>query len=220
MAILGQWSELVLPRHCAGCARPGAVLCRACIPCGSVRWVGGVAAAGRYDAGLRAALLAYKERGRRELAEPLGALLARAALTVGDPPRVLVPVPSRPAAIRARGGDSLLRLARAAGRLSDAPVEPALALCRKVRDSAGLDRADREDNVAGAMRARPPSTCDRAVVVDDIVTTGATVREACRALDEAGWQVLGAAVVAATPRRRAATRRRYGTAVVTGLPWG
>ena len=217
MAVLARWTELVLPRLCAGCSRPGVVLCRACTPNGGVHWIGGVAAAGRYDAGLRAALLSYKERGRAELAEPLGDLLARAVLAaqaalgaLGAPGAayVLVPVPSRPAAIRARGGDPLLRLARVAGRRSRAPVEPALALRRRVRDSAGLDRAAREDNVAGAMRARAPSGCARAVVVDDIVTTGATVREACRALDEAGWQVLGAAVVAATPRRGARRHRR------------
>jgi predicted amidophosphoribosyltransferase len=199
---LGQWAGLVLPRYCAGCASPGAVFCRGCTPSGAMRWVGGVAATGRYDAGLRAALLAYKERGRAELAEPLGALLARAVRTVGTPPFVLVPVPSRPAAIRSRGGDSLLRLARAAGTVCDAPVEPALALGRAVLDSAGLDRAAREENVAGAMRARVPGRYTRAVVVDDIVTTGATVREAGRALGEAGWEVIGAAVVAATPRRR------------------
>ena len=211
VAIVRQWAELVLPRLCAGCSLPGVALCRACMPSGGVRWVGGVAAAGRYDAGLRAALLAYKERGRAELAEPLGGLLARAVFAAlaadGRPRHVLVPIPSRPAAIRARGGDPLLRLARVAGRSDEASVEAALALGRRVRDSAGLDRAAREDNVAGAMRARGPSRCARAVVVDDIVTTGATVREACRALDEAGWQVLGAAVVAATPRGGARGRR-------------
>ena len=71
-----------------------------------------------------------------------------------------------------------------------------------VRDSAGLTTAARAANLDAAMRARPPRRDGRAaVVVDDIVTTGATLREAARALRAAGWTVVGAAVVAATPRR-------------------
>jgi predicted amidophosphoribosyltransferase len=70
-----------------------------------------------------------------------------------------------------------------------------------VRDSAGLDIAARAANLAGAMRADGPRGSPRAVLVDDIVTTGATLLEAARALRAAGWTVPGAVVVAATARR-------------------
>jgi predicted amidophosphoribosyltransferase len=80
-----------------------------------------------------------------------------------------------------------------------------LALCRPVADSAGLGVAARRANLDHAMVAGPPPRPGApAVLVDDIVTSGATIAEAARALRAAGWQVSGAAVVAATPRRRTA----------------
>jgi predicted amidophosphoribosyltransferase len=95
----------------------------------------------------------------------------------------------------------VLRLARHAARRTATPLVPALSLARRVRDSAGLHRDERAANLAGAMRATGPLGSGRAVIVDDIVTTGATLHEAARALREAGWTILGGAAVAATPRR-------------------
>lgn len=206
--------DLVLPRHCYGCGRAGSALCAGCAPVSlvAVEYPGvAVVAAGAYDGALRDALLAYKERGRRDLVAPLAALLAAAVAVVdGAAEAALVPVPSTAAARRTRGGDHVRRLARRCGR-----CVPALWLTRIVQDSAGLDAGSRAANLAGALRARPPRiTASRVVLVDDIVTSGATVREGVRALTAAGWQVTGAAVVAATPRRFpvAGTRvaRRHG----------
>jgi predicted amidophosphoribosyltransferase len=111
-------------------------------------------------------------------------------------------VPSARAAVASRGGDHVLRLGRRAAAATGLPVaRDALALTRTVRDSAGLDSGQRSANLAEAMRARPaPAGCS-ALLVDDIVTTGATLREAGRALQAAGWPIVGHAVVAATPRR-------------------
>jgi predicted amidophosphoribosyltransferase len=78
-----------------------------------------------------------------------------------------------------------------------------LTFTRRVHDSAGLGIAAREANLAGAIAARAAPAGLGALVVDDIVTTGATVRACVRALESAGWPVVGAAVVAATPRRSA-----------------
>ena len=190
--------DLVLPAECGGCTEPPAVgaWCAHCAErLGTPAWVmlpGGpaVLTAGRYTGPLRTALLRYKERGRRDLAAPLARhLLPVLHAMPSDRPGTawLVPAPSRPAAARARGGDHVARLARAlaATRAATRPpirVAQVLALARRTRDSVGLDAAERAANLAGALRVRhavlpPPGS--RVVLLDDIVTTGATLR-ACR----------------------------------------
>jgi predicted amidophosphoribosyltransferase len=161
-----------------------------------------VIAAARYEGVVRTALLAYKERGRRDLRRPLAALLAAALTDVAGAPAVIVPMPTTASARRARGGDHVLRLATVAARQSRiGRVCTPLRLARAVRDSAGLDIAERAANLHQAMVALPPRRESSAIVVDDITTTGASLIEATRALRFAGWQIEGAAVVAATPRR-------------------
>ena len=206
--------DFVLPRRCVGCRAPGAALCPECatpaVLSVDAQGVPTIAALA-YDGAVRAALLAYKERGRRDLARPLRGLLA-AALEHCDAGAVLVPVPSSAEARRTRGGDHVARLLPRRRR-----SRQALRLTRAVRDSAGLDVAARATNLAGALRAaRPPWPRAPVVIVDDIVTTGATLAEAARALTTAGWRVHGAAVVAATQRRFPATP---GTSQRAGLPW-
>lgn len=203
---VGALVDLVLPAQCVGCGRPGDLWCAACRPGGpSVRsCVAGVpvVAVTGYEGVTRDVLLAYKERGRRDLARPLAGLLAGAATAAaGGHPVVLVPVPSSGRAARARGGDHIRRLARVAARRTGLGVADALLLARPVLDSAGLGASGRRANLAGAMLARSPRDARAAVVVDDIATTGATLSEAVRALRAGGWAVRGAAVVAATPAR-------------------
>lgn len=209
--LLSALGDLVLPRCCAGCGRPGAVLCAGCRPPTAPARVPvpglQVWAAGPYAGGLRRALIAYKERGRAELGRPLGALLAGAVAAAGPDVRgaCLVPVPSSRRAVRERGGDHVLRLTRVVARRTGLPIVPALALAREVRDSAGLGREARAANLAGAFAAAAAAG-RRAVLVDDIVTTGATLREARRALRRAGWAGATAVVIAATPPPAAAPR--------------
>lgn len=210
--------DLVLPRRCAGCGAPAVLLCAACrgdaVPFVVPAAPYPVFTAARYEDGVRRAVIAYKERGRRELAGVLGALLAAAVTavldTVTEPASgvVLVSPPSSRAVAAQRGGDHVVRLSRAAvraGPRAGPGGRPGVAVgvlrsVRPVADSAGLGVAARARNLAGSMRAEP-ARGRRAVLVDDIVTTGATLAEAARALGAAGWDVLGAATVAATPRR-------------------
>ena len=182
-------------------------------------------AAAAYGGAVRRAILAYKEHGCRPLARPLGMALSNAVralyLPADDQVRLaLVPVPSRMAAIRTRGYAATEDLTRAAARRLRArrgigPAGPvlvvhALASRRDTLDQAGLDAAERAANLAGSLWCPTRSLRRlhrggrRAVVVlcDDVITTGATLREAHRALEAVGVRPVGVAVVAATPRRR------------------
>jgi predicted amidophosphoribosyltransferase len=203
--------DLVLPRRCAGCAVPGAALCAGCRevlalpPLGRVadgpRRLPPLAAAAPYGGAVRGVLLAHKEHGRLALVRPLSAALA-AAVACLEPPAgtVVVPVPSSAAAVRERGHDHARRLARATGRRLRLPSRPLLTPVRAVADSAGLGAAERAANLRGALVARRPLPGLPVVVVDDVVTTGATLREAVRALRAAGAHVHGVGVVAVTAR--------------------
>ncbi len=178
-------------------------------------------AATSYDAA-GAAIVAFKERGRLGLLPLLADTLAQtvtiAALVSSAPAPAgsvitLVPVPTAPAKARARGLDHTRALADHAARIiattgrSDGVgvqvrVVPALRHRRAVADQADLDRFGRWRNVAGSMTARVGGAAvdGPVVVVDDVVTTGATAAEARRALVEAGWPVAAVAVIAASGR--------------------
>ena len=215
MRVLTELIDLVLPADCLCCGRPGAAWCAACQPASVPRRVEQPGApptfaAGEYAGQLRTVLIGYKERGCRPLAGQLSGYLAdavdgasRVGGSVGQV--VLVPVPSGPAAARARGGDHVVRLARLVARQLQLPLVRALSLTGSVRDSANLTAEQRRANLAGRMTAVPPAGLGepRPIVLDDIVTTGATLAEASRALAAAGWPPGGAAVIAATRLRRA-----------------
>jgi predicted amidophosphoribosyltransferase len=177
-------------------------------------------AAAEYDGAVRAVLLEYKEHDRRAAVPVLARALARAVGAAAPRgPVVLVPVPSSPAAVRARGGDHVYRLARAAsGDLRRSGWSPRVArllgAARTRRDSAGLDAGERRANLAGAFRPRRGS--ERLaealggpfVLVDDLVTTGATLTEAARTLRTFCVDAVHAAVIAATVRRVSITACR------------
>ncbi|MGW1670341.1 ComF family protein [Streptomyces sp. NPDC002324] len=205
----GWWrdlTDLMLPAECGGCGRLRAVLCPECraaltgaAPC-RVRPVPEpsglpvVHAAAPYEDAVRAALIAHKERGALALAGPLGTALAgavRAGGAGGDGPVLLVPVPSARRAVRARGHDPARRIAlAAAGELrrtgTPARVAGVLRQRRAVADQAGLDSRQRLENLAGALEVAAGGTplLDGGVIVlvDDLMTTGASLAEAARAV--------------------------------------
>lgn len=202
---------LVLPVVCAGCDAPDTPLCELCAA--SLRpvlthrtgmvpiWSGLV-----FDAVPARVMRALKEAGRTGLARPLAPAL-RAAVeaamvgqVAGDPPVVVVPLPTSRGAYRRRGYRVVELLARRAGL----PFVRALAVSRATADQRGLGRAARAANVALSLYVPARLVVQvkgvRVVVIDDVVTTGATLNDAVRALTDAGAEVIGAATVAGTLR--------------------
>ncbi|WP_326820204.1 ComF family protein [Streptosporangium sp. NBC_01756] len=219
--------DLLLPPRCAGCDAPGALVCARCtaelhgeparrmpapVPPGLPEcW-----SATGYTTAAQRTIIAYKERGRTALAPFLaGSLALTIATAVGDRPVVLVPVPSARAAVRRRGHAPVTRLTElAAGCLRaagwPATVAEILAPRRRVADQAGLSSLQRAANLSMAFRVTTGRNgagvgswggAGPVVLVDDIITTGATLAEAARALREAGVPVPLAVTIAATRRK-------------------
>lgn len=218
--------DLVLGSGCSGCGAPGRVLCGDCDallprhgrlswPSPTPRALAPPYAAGAYDDLLKVLVNQHKEHGVFGLAAPLGRVLGDVVHELladlpGSGAVVLVPVPSRRAVVRRRGHDPLLRLTREAGaRLRrhgvTAGVRQLLVPAGRVRDQSTLTALERTANLDRTMRLqgrrRGPPGPARVLVVDDVLTTGSTAREAQRALEAGGLPVTGIAVLAATRRR-------------------
>lgn len=250
--------DLVLPRECGGCLRPGADWCARCqrallglafeaparnlprpgaaratvqrpavVEHGGGPWVmphpapagmPPVHAWGIYADPLRAAVSAWKDVGRRDLEAVLAPLLAASVDGAlrgagwADGVVVVVPAPSSRRAVRERGDTPMAALCRAAvAELTDRGgpvlrVAPALRHVRRVEDQSGLGTVERRGNLSGALSVIPlwHSVIGgrRILLVDDVVTTGATFAEGARALRAAGSASVVGASMAATQRTR------------------
>jgi predicted amidophosphoribosyltransferase len=227
-------ADLFLGAGCPGCGTPwwGACpTCRAHVLAQATRLTAPTpaptgfpltATASAYDDVHRGLIGAHKEDHALMLTGLLGDRLAAAVdelLTArrvpSEEPVVLVPVPSSARTVRERGFDATGALAkRATRRLSGSrSVRTAVLLAqqRGLADQSGLDTAQRAANLRGGLRLR--RGLDSAlvhpdgpalVIVDDLVTTGASLAEATRCMETAGFSVLGAATVSATARRLSA----------------
>ncbi len=195
--LVGEWLlELLAPGLCAACSAPSRSLF--CASCGSPRRAepelfDGVPliAAGRYVSPLKEAVASYKYGGRPELARQLGALLqARLAELELAPDDVFAPVPLHRARLAERGYDQAALLARALARARGRRCVPRLLeRTRETSQQASLDRDARTENVSGAFRLKQACGSGGVVLVDDVVTTGSTVRACFGALAGAGIPV-------------------------------
>jgi ComF family protein len=218
--------DLVLPPRCAGCGDVGAGLCATCIA--QIRWISdevcrrcgrplvkearclacqrdplaidGIVAAAEYSGPVRAAVLRFKYRYRRDLARALEQVLLRGTAARLPPADLVIPVPLHPSRRRARGFNQAEDLARAlAGHLGCHYDSHALVRVLLTPPQAGLSRLERRRNLAGAFRAQPPRVAGRRViVVDDVCTTGSTLEACAEALRVAGTLEVWGCTVART----------------------
>jgi ComF family protein len=214
---LGLLLDLALPPACAGCGVEGEALCRTCRPAVSVRaalppgmpmglpdgppdplvqleWCA------PFDGVVRHALHALKYAGERRLARPLGEAVAERWARAGDGGDLLVPVPVHASRRRERGYDQAELIAAVAAAALGVPMAPHVIRERATTPQYRLDRRHRAANVADAFRVRDGASSGiagrRVVLVDDVVTTGATLAATAEALLAAGAVTVSAVTVA------------------------
>lgn len=185
----------------AGPAIPGSLLFRP-------RLLRQAHAVGRYesDAPFARAIRRYKYGGRVELAEPFGRLLRSAfqdRWAEGEID-VAAPVPLHPSKMRKRGYNQAYLLIRSWERTRPLGVRvdrDLLRRVRKTRSQAGLNAAEREENLRGAFRLRPGADVmgRRVLLVDDVLTTGATVGACAEVLRYAGAASVDVLTLGRTP---------------------
>jgi predicted amidophosphoribosyltransferase len=200
---------VLVPVTCVGCGGADRVVCPACrlelVPAVRRLARAGVEVWASHEYGDTVARVigAFKDSGRTDAAAALSESLraaVRAALGAAEPgpPIEICAIPGTFAARRARGYDPVPKLLATAGLRSGR----VLRIVRQRADQASLGADARRANAAGALEAvRAAMTGRRFLIVDDVLTTGATVAEAVRALRAVGADVIGAAVIAETPRR-------------------
>lgn len=198
MNLLTDLNQLIFPSRCYGCQKLGPSICSAC----RSSWHPHYYKTHLSDLTVHSALIytptaskivvAAKELGLKGADQ----LLIDAIVHVINKAKIdkiffrLVPVPSSKASQRRRGRSFIVDLTTQVSDRTGIAVLDCLELSRKTLDQSGLHRGERETNLAGAFNLRAAARGDL-IIIDDVVTTGATLREALRALNSQGIHAIG-----------------------------
>ena len=210
--------DLALPASCAGCGQEGDALCRECRTALDIRLMAepgvpiGLPAdipapllqlewCAPFTGVARRALHSLKYDGERRLAPLMGAAVARRWARAGAAGEAFVPVPASPDRVRERGYDQATLIATDVARRLSLPVVEALERTRATSAQFDLDRAARATNLVDAFRVRDAAVAATVrgrwlVLVDDVITTGATLAACATALLDAGALAVSAIAVA------------------------
>jgi ComF family protein len=203
---------MMLQIRCAGCDAPGAAVCATCrfALLGPRPQPGsnGVRSAVRFSGRARQVVLGLKYRNRRQVARHLAGLVVNTIVAAGDQHDldVVTWAPTSEARRRARGFDQGELVARHVARQLGVPCRRLLARSGSSATQTGRSRVERLHGPE--FVARPGLDGRRVIVVDDVVTTGATLRAAAAALRHAGAVDARLYAVASTPAKSAASARR------------
>jgi len=208
--------DLVYPKRCPGCHLPSASICESCKSFWQKQTISItlrknqvsdllVVSVAQYRDEVRAVLLAYKEDGEREAGKVLTEALLQARRGISNySVCTFVPIPSNPKSVRRRGRDFMLDLCNQVAIQSGDKVLSIIKVNRDVQDQSKLSEKERSQNLVGAFDCAPKNLKLLAkfpiILVDDLLTTGATLREAQRALRQRGVIPIGAITAAHTAR--------------------
>ncbi len=187
-------------KHCCICGQPLDAPASPDVPCGACQArppaFDKARAPCRYEFPIDAALKKLKFNRRLAFAPPLARLLVPVMNAAFADCDVLVPVPLNRWRQARRGFNQAEELSRCLARHTDLPVLETALRPRATAPQSGLDAAARSKNLRGAFSVRHLVPYRHPVIVDDVITTGATCNELARALKFAGAATVGAIAVA------------------------
>ncbi len=186
--------DLVFPPVCVHCERVGSLLCPHCVAAirpaapRTLPGIDGIWLAGQYEEAIRDAVHALKYHGQTRLGPVLGDLLADAFAGAVPEVDLVVGVPLSEQRLRERGYNQAKLIAQRISERLAIPEEPtALRRIKQTQSQVELNADERRRNVAGAFAADPPVVRGKSVlVIDDVLTTGATMTACMTALRAAG----------------------------------
>ena len=219
-----QFVDAVLPTSCISCSALGSHICQGCAsdfvfsnhPVIRGDFQG--CSATMLDQSAHLLISAVKDHGRTGLLGEIADSMASAVLASAASGKVfdrliadkvsarhfcVMPIPSGRAALARRGFDPVSSLAKLVARRLGVTLHRGLRLVRETKDQRSLDVRERAANLGGAMRfTSSTESCGNVLLLDDVVTTGATLLEGKRALEEAGIRALGFVTFAETRSHR------------------
>ena len=200
MALIEDLSQLIFPTRCYGCARLGLAICTEC----RREWIPHyyktqveylkVHSALLYTPTASKILLAAKENSINGADELLISAIIHVLRKAKLDSRYfqLVPIPSSKSSQRRRGRSFIVDVTRKISSEVGLPVNDCLQITRRVADQSGLTRDQRTTNLEGAFSVKPGAILrGDLILIDDVVTTGATLSEAARALKSQGFHAIG-----------------------------
>ncbi len=175
--------------------------CQSCLQEKTIKF-NSVTAAGPYEGLLRDAIHRFKYRNDINLDRPLGCLLAREIVKTAQPADLVIPVPLHKTKLRQRGYNQSALLARQIAKQLQWPYASDLLIrTRPDPPQKELAARDRTKNVKNAFTLQRQLAGERILLVDDVMTTGATARECSRTLISSGATAVDVAVLGRAPLR-------------------